>query len=234
MSLSKVGQSEWKKLCWALKPSMLALIQPKLWEHPDEEVRLTISSCLNRVISLTSPLLPYNNDLMTDILQLIVEALQGLNNIMCPTYQKWCIILKLMAEFRFGTFMLNMECDELIFQLFQIFYTSITSAHSDQVKACMQNIVSLFLKGDADICKILRSKLLTIWKKEPKVSLAAYDLVKKLVKKNIKWLRKVLTKKELRRIDGESKNKICNKNELRRRGLCFIFKGTWALNHSCQ
>ena len=113
--LSKVGQPEWKKLSWALKQSMLALIQPKLWEHPDEEVKLTISSCLSRVVALTSPLLPYNNDLMTNILQLIVEALQGLNNIMCPTYQKQCRIFKLMENFSFGTFMLNMECDELIF-----------------------------------------------------------------------------------------------------------------------
>ena len=65
------------------------------------------------------------------------------------------------------------------------------------------------------------------------MSPAAYDLVEKLVRKNIKWLKKVLTKKDLRRIDGESKNKICSKNELRRRGLCFICKGPWALNHSC-
>ena len=150
---------------------------------------------------------------------MIVEALQGLNDIACPTYQKRCRILKLMAEFSFGTFMLNMECDELIFQLLQKFYSSITSAHSDHVKACMQNIVSMFLKGDADICKILRSKLLTIWRKEPKVSPAAYDLVEKLVRQNIKWLKKVLTRKELRRIDGERKNKISSKNELRRRGL---------------
>lgn len=62
--LSKVGQREWKELSWALKPSMLALIQPKLWQHPCEEVRLTVASCLNTIIVLTLPLRPYNNDLM--------------------------------------------------------------------------------------------------------------------------------------------------------------------------
>ncbi len=70
----------------------------------------------------------------------------------------------------------------------------------------MQNIVSLFLEGDADICKILRSKMLTIWRKEPKVSPTTYDLVEKLVRKNIKLLIVVQTRKELRRIDGGSKN----------------------------
>ena len=108
--------------------------------------------------------------------------------------------------------------------MLQNFYIIIILAHSDHVKACMQKIVSLFL-GDADICKILRSKLLTIWRRKPKVSPVSYDLVEKLVRKNIKLLRKVLTRKELRRIDRESKIKIYSKSELRRRGLCFICKG---------
>lgn len=37
-------------------------------------------------------------------------------------------------------------------------------------------------------------------------------------------------------INGGSKNKgskTYNKNEIRRRGLCFIYKGPWAPNHSC-
>lgn len=67
---------------------MLALIQPKFWEYPYEEVRLTVASCLSRIMSLTSPLLPYNNYIMKEILQLIVEVIQGLNNIMVPTFQK--------------------------------------------------------------------------------------------------------------------------------------------------
>ena len=117
--------------------------------------------------------------------------------------------------------------------MLQIFYTNITSAHPNCVKKSIQNIVSLFLEGDVDICKILRSKFFTIWRKEPHVLPTTYDLVKKLVRKSIKFLGRVLTRKELRRIDRGSKNKICSKNELRRRGLRFICKGPWALNHSC-
>lgn len=82
----KVGQPKWKKLNWDLKLSMLALIKTKLWEHPCEEVRLTVASCLNKIIALTFPLLPYNNNIMREILQLTVQALQGLNNIMLHTF----------------------------------------------------------------------------------------------------------------------------------------------------
>lgn len=146
---------------------------------------LTFASFPSRIIALTSPLLPYNNDIIREILQSIIESLQGLNNIILSTFQKRCRILKLTTEFSFGTSMLNLECNDLIFQLLQIFYTNITSAHLDCVKTSMQKIVSLFLEGDVDICKILRSKLLTICRKEPKASPTAYDLVEKLVRKNI-------------------------------------------------
>lgn len=94
---------------------MLVLIQPRFWEHPCEEVKLTVASCLNRNIALTSPLFPYNNDIMRYILELIVEALLGLKNIMLPMFKKRRRILEIMAEFNFGTFMLNLECDDLIF-----------------------------------------------------------------------------------------------------------------------
>lgn len=166
MCLFRVGQLEMKKLGWTLKSSMLALMQRKLWKHPCEDVKLTVVDCLSRIIALTSPLMPYNNDIMRDILQLIVEALQGLNNIMLHILQKQHRILELVVEIRFGTFTLNLECDDLIFQVFQNFYTNIASTHLDSVKTNMQKIVSLFLKGDVDIYKILRSKMLTIWRKE--------------------------------------------------------------------
>lgn len=79
--------------------------------------------------------------------------------------------------------------------------------------------MSLILKGYADICKILRSKLLIIWRKELIVSPAACDLVEKLVLQNIKLLKRLMTSKELKRIEGGSnkkENKTCSKNELRR------------------
>ena len=68
---------------------------------------------------------------------------------------------------------------------------------------------------------------MAIWRKELIVSPAAYELAEGLIKQSIKLLRKKLTKEELTKICGDSKN------ELRRKGLCFVCKGVWALDHSC-
>lgn len=63
---------------------------------------------------------------MKEILQLIVEVIQGLNNIMVPTFQKQWRILELIVEFSFRTFILNLKSDDSIFQLLQNVYTKIT------------------------------------------------------------------------------------------------------------
>ena len=60
------------------------------------------------------------------------------------------------------------------------------------------------------------------------VSSTAYRLAKRLVEKNIRLFIRQLTTEELLKIGGP-----CNKNELRRKVLCFICKEPWGLDHSC-
>lgn len=56
--LSKVVHSNWKILSWALKPSMLALIQRKFMEHPCKEVRLVVTSYLFEIIRIVAHVPP--------------------------------------------------------------------------------------------------------------------------------------------------------------------------------
>ena len=159
----------------------------------------------------------------------MVEALQGLDNTTPPFllfFQKRTI-LERMAKFRFGMLMLDLECDDLILQMLQYFCNGITTSHPNFIKTDMQKIMSPILGEDRAICEQLRSKLLAIWRKELIASPAAYELVEGLIKQSIKLLRKKLTKEELTKIFGDIKN------ELRRKGLCFVCKGVWALDHSC-
>ena len=60
------------------------------------------------------------------------------------------------------------------------------------------------------------------------VSPAAYELAQGLVEKNFELFRRHLTRDELFQFGGS-----CSRNELRRKGLCFICKGPWGLGHSC-
>lgn len=51
--LSKVSQSDLRVLNWALKPTILALIQSIFLEHPCEGVRLIVASYLSEIIKTT-------------------------------------------------------------------------------------------------------------------------------------------------------------------------------------
>ena len=60
------------------------------------------------------------------------------------------------------------------------------------------------------------------------VSPVAYELAQGLVEQNIELLRRQLTREELLQLGGSG-----SRNELRRKGLCFICKESWGPNHSC-
>ena len=60
------------------------------------------------------------------------------------------------------------------------------------------------------------------------VSPVAYELAQGLVEKNIRLFRRHLNREELLQFGGSY-----NRNELRRKGLCFICKEPWGPDHSC-
>lgn len=88
---------------------------------------------------------------------------------------------KIMAMIRSYDTMFALECDDLILQMFQFFF-SIKKHHPDMVKTHMQSILSSTIEAHDSICKKLKFKLLAIWRKEQIVSLATYELAERLVK----------------------------------------------------
>jgi len=57
---------------------------------------------------------------------------------------------------------------------------------------------------------------------------AAYELDERLVEQNIGLLRRQLTRGVMLKSSGS-----CKKNEMRRKGYCFISNRLWGLDHSC-
>ena len=149
--LSKISQEEGKKLIWALKPAMLALIQPKFLEEPCEGVRLPVALCLNNIMKLIAPIAPYSDDVIRRIIRLIVETFQDLDNSAGSTFRKKLDILGSMATFETYIIMFDLECDDLILQMFQCFF-SIRRHHRDTVIAHMQSILSSCMRDHETVC----------------------------------------------------------------------------------
>ena len=92
----------------------------------------------------------------------------------------------------------------------------------------MQSILSSYMRDHETICRKLQIRLLSIWRRKRLVSPAAYELAQGLVEQNIEFLRRQLTREERLQFGGSG-----SKNELRRKGLCFICKEPWGPDHSC-
>jgi len=109
---------EGKKLMWVLRPAMLALIQHKFLEEPREGVRLPVASCLSNIIRLTAPIAPYNDDVITQFFKMIVETIEDLDNSADSTLGKKLEVLEIMTLTRTYEVMFDLECNDLILQIF--------------------------------------------------------------------------------------------------------------------
>lgn len=152
--LSKVRQLEGKKLIWALKLAMLALIQPKFVEEPCEGVRLPVASCLNNIMRLNAPVAPYNDDVMRRAFRLMIETFRDLDNNVGSTFGKKLEILGVVATTRTYKIMFDLECDGLIPQMFQCFF-SVRKHHPNIDVAHTQSILSSCMRVRDAICQEL-------------------------------------------------------------------------------
>lgn len=192
--LSMVEQSPSEIMQDAVLPSMSALVKPELLRHQDKDVRLIVVTCISEITRITAPEAPYNDDLMKEIFQLIVASFQGLDQMNSPTFGRRVTILETVAKVRSCVVMLDLECDDLILEMFQHFLASASENHTENVSASMQTIMTLVLDESEDISQQLLSVLLTSLRREKReVSPAAHALAVNVVKRCAEKLRPYLT-----------------------------------------
>eukprot|EP01018_Ginkgo_biloba_P036140 Gb_09525 [translate_table: standard] len=175
--LSKVEQSPSEAMLDAVCPSMNALVTPELLRHPDKDVGLIVVTCISEITRITAPEAPYNDDLMREIFQLIVASFQGLDDISSPSFGRRVTILETVAKVRSCVVMLDLECDDLILEMFQHFFATARENHPENVITSMRTIMTLVLDESEDISQQLLSVLLTSLRREKRdVSPAAHRL----------------------------------------------------------
>lgn len=192
--LSMVEQSPSETMQLAVAPSVTSLVKPELLRHQDKDVRLVVITCISEITRITAPEAPYSDDTMREIFQLIVGSFQGLDEIKSPSFARRVTILETVAKVRSCVVMLDLECDDLILEMFRHFFATASKNHSENVVASMQTIMILVLDESEDISQQLLSVLLTsLRKNEREVSPAAHTLAINVVKRCAEKLKPYLT-----------------------------------------
>ncbi|KAL0797844.1 hypothetical protein Bca101_053018 [Brassica carinata] len=105
----------------ALKPSMQALVSAGLLRNHDSDVRVYVVSCLTEIMRITAPEAPYDDDQMKEVFEVTVEAFGKLADATCDSYKKAEAVLDTVAKVRSSLVMLDLECDDLILEMFRQF-----------------------------------------------------------------------------------------------------------------
>ncbi|KAF8117115.1 hypothetical protein N665_0012s0121 [Sinapis alba] len=161
--LSELEQSPPAAVLKCIQPFLDAVVKPDILKHQDKDVKLLVASCVSEITRITAPEAPYSDDIMRDIFQLIVDAFSGLDDVGGPSFGRRVVILETVAKYRSCVVMLDLECDDLVKEVFTTFLDVARDDHQEVVVSSMQNIMIVLLEESEDVQEqlllILLSKL---------------------------------------------------------------------------
>ncbi|CAN6856306.1 unnamed protein product [Brassica oleracea] len=180
--LSELEQSPPASVLQSIQPFLDAIIKPEILKHQDKDVKLLVASCFSEITRITAPEAPYHDDTMRDIFQLIVSSFSGLDDVGGPSFGRRVVILETVAKYRSCIVMLDLECDELVKEVFTTFLDVARDDHPEVVVSSMQNIMIVLLEESEDVQEQLLLILLSrLGRNRSDVSDAARRLAMKVI-----------------------------------------------------
>ncbi|MCO5560048.1 hypothetical protein L7F22_013654 [Adiantum nelumboides] len=187
--LSSVSQSPVESTMSAMQLSVAALAKPKLLKHKDKDVKLLVATCISEVMRIVAPEAPYEDDILKDVFELIVASFKGLNETSSPHYERRVNILEAVATYRSCVVMLDLDCDHLIQEMFEIFFSTVSEV-SKSAMEYMKTILCLVLNESEEISEHLLDLLMrNLLRKKKDVSRARRSLASAVVKECSEKLR---------------------------------------------
>ncbi|CAN4127000.1 unnamed protein product [Withania somnifera] len=180
--LSELEQSPPKAMLEAMQPLQAAIVKPELLKHQDREVKLLVATCICEITRITAPEVPYSDDVLKDIFHLTVSTFSGLGDINSPSFGRRVVILETLARYRSCVVMLDLECDDLINEMFRTFVNVVRDEHHDNILTSMRTIMVVLIEESEDIREDLLLIILSVLGRHKKdVSIAGRGLAMKVI-----------------------------------------------------
>ncbi|CAI0416505.1 unnamed protein product [Linum tenue] len=148
--LAKLEQSPTDSTQRALAPAQNALVTDQLLRHPDADVRVAVAACISEILRITAPNVPYDDEQMVGVLELIVSSFDNLDDTTNRAYSKTVVMLESMARVRACVLMLDLQCDALITDMFHKFFNTVRDYHPENVVSAMETIMTLVIQESED------------------------------------------------------------------------------------
>ncbi|KAL4570360.1 hypothetical protein LXL04_026012 [Taraxacum kok-saghyz] len=193
--LSMVDQSPNDLMKEVLNPLTKVLVDKSLLEHSNIDVKVAVASCLSEMTRITAPEAPYGDEELKDVFQLIVSTFEDLSDKSSKSYGKRISILETVCKVRSCVIMLDLECEELIVEMFDHFLKSIREHHPEIVFSSMVDIMYLIFEESEDISvNMLKPLLFSIKNDNERAVPVARKLGEKVLQKTRDILKPFLIK----------------------------------------
>ncbi|KAK2659490.1 hypothetical protein Ddye_006023 [Dipteronia dyeriana] len=120
-----------KKLDAATNPLRKSIIKHGLLQQNDKDVRLFVAICVSEMFRILAPEPPFEDKYLRGIFELIVNIFKELGDTTCPFFSRRVKILETVARCKCFVIMLDIDCNDLIIEMFNNFF-SIVSEHHQQ------------------------------------------------------------------------------------------------------
>ncbi|WJX48637.1 hypothetical protein P8452_35175 [Trifolium repens] len=167
--LSNLDQDPDKPIQQSLVHPMKTLISDELLRHTDDDVKVSVTACLTEVARITAPNAPYEDEQMKEFFTLTVAAFENLSHVSGRRYDKALAILENFSKIKIFLIMLDLECDDLVIQMFNLFLRIIRANHSSNVIESMETVMTGILDESEDISSDLLRPLLDSVRKENQI-----------------------------------------------------------------
>ncbi|XP_028754953.1 sister chromatid cohesion protein PDS5 homolog B-A isoform X2 [Neltuma alba] len=159
--LVELDQSPSTSTLESLKPFLNSIVKPELLKHQDRDVKLLVATCVCEITRITAPEAPYSDDVLQDIFQLIVGTFSGLSDTSGPSFGRRVAILETVAKYRSCVVMLDLECYDLVNEMFSTFFAVAREDHPESVLSSMQSIMVVLLEESEDVQEDLLCTILS-------------------------------------------------------------------------
>ncbi|XVF75159.1 hypothetical protein PTKIN_Ptkin13bG0164900 [Pterospermum kingtungense] len=149
--LSELDQSPSPSIMESMQPLLNAIVKPELLKHQDKDAKLLVATCICEITRITAPEAPYSDDILKDIFHLIVGTFNGLSDTAGPSFGRRVVILETLAKYRSCVVMLDLECDDLVNEMFSTFFAVVRDDHPESVLSSMQTIMIVVLEESEDV-----------------------------------------------------------------------------------
>ncbi|TKW20995.1 hypothetical protein SEVIR_4G191000v4 [Setaria viridis] len=180
--LHGIEQSPGLSVMEAIQPSLKAVTREEFLKHEDEDVKVLLATCFCEITRITAPDAPYDDDVLRDIFYLIVGTFRGLSDVNSQTFGRRVAILETVARYRACVVMLDLECDDLITDMFRTFLEVVSDSHEENIVKSMQTIMTLIIDESEDIQEsLLRVLLSALGQKKTGAAMSGRKLARSVI-----------------------------------------------------